>query len=144
MNDLCIDLKRVAIDKEALIASTMAQISIECSGMLTLGDLLSKLPLPVVQYFVLSSDGEITNNFERDMVAATMVAMTVEGLPINEETIESAHKSLYMLMLLESMYRKGLIMVQKQNWSLGEDATNLPVASISDRGMDVLKRRKSN
>lgn len=92
------------------------------SGYMRVGDFLKGLSDNDLQNLMEISDNDESEQFCELLLIAEMLA-TGEGLNSSEDEQEFANRMNHFCMLLaiESLYRKGLVKLYRENMSFGED-----------------------
>lgn len=135
-----IDTDAICNDSGYIVASALAK-EVKRIGIATTGTLLAALPDSIIQYFALMLDHDPhSESFQTDAALATMVCLTAEGIEISDDVISTQVNSFYSFMIVESLARKGMVDVDRNNWSLGEDAKHLTVAEITEKGRQFVKK----
>ena len=66
--------------------------------------------------------------FDQDLILLTCIFLSGEGQPVTEDAVEFAYSSLIGLITLEYLYRRDMIIVERENWSVSEDYENKTIA----------------
>lgn len=126
-----------------IIASCLARKVLDGMSFASTGDMIGQLPSSIIEYFLSRVDtAEPMDAFNEDILLSTLVCMVTEGIDIVEDELEVRFNSFRTFLIMEALYRKGLIEIQRQNWSLGDDAADLAVAKISDKGKSIVEAFK--
>ena len=78
-----------------------------------------------------------------ELFLMTLMLSVAEGLDIdgdNDVELQQRFNSLISLIALESLHRRGLVEVQRENMSLGQDSGDLPIAKPTDAGRVLFKK----
>ena len=65
---------------------------------------------------------------DQDLILLTCIFLSGEGQPVTEDAVEFAYSSLIGLITLEYLYRRDMIIVERENWSVSEDYENKTIA----------------
>ena len=124
-----INYAKVVSEKDLLAVTRLLAATLINTPYTTIGDFLRDLSDNDLEQLVEVIDGgEEHNNFEDLMLIAGMLSCG-EGLPCG--TVEDYQRCMNMLMtyvVCESLYRKGLIKIHRENMSFGDDMANACVA----------------
>ena len=130
----------ICAEPQFIIASALAR-EVKRVGIINTGNLLATLPTSIVSYFSMMIDHNIDDeDFNLDLMLATTVCLTAEGLDINDAEFGEQLRSFKMFMILQSLSRKGLAKVDANNQSLGKDAKHLMVAEITEKGRQLIQK----
>ena len=66
--------------------------------------------------------------FDQDLILLTCIFLSGEGQPVTEDAVEFAYSSLIGLIILEYLYRRDMIIIERENWSVSEDYENKTIA----------------
>ena len=116
--------------------------------------------ISVGTFFKTLSDGDLdflTSAYDRmtvqeddETITETLLLSCLlavgEGLEIVEDVnvMMDRHATLAALVAAESLYRKGLVNLKRENMSLGTDSTNLDLISITEQGRDFVNYIRKN
>lgn len=128
-----INYAKVAGEKDLLAVTRLLASSLTNNPYITVGDFLKDLSdNDLAQLVEVIDDGEEHSNFEDLMLIAGMLSCG-EGLPCG--TVEDYQRCMNMLMtyiVCESLFRKGLIKIHRNNMSFGDDMASACVAERLD------------
>lgn len=65
---------------------------------------------------------------DQDLILLTCIFLSGEGQPVTEDAVAFAYNSLIGLIILEYLYRRDMIIVERENWSVSEDYENKTIA----------------
>ena len=65
---------------------------------------------------------------DQDLILLTCIFLSGEGQPVTEDAVEFAYSSLIGLIILEYLYRRDMIIIERENWSVSEDYENKTIA----------------
>lgn len=65
---------------------------------------------------------------DQDLILLTCIFLSGEGQPVTEDAVEFAYNSLIGLIILEYLYRRDMIIIERENWSVSEDYENKTIA----------------
>lgn len=128
-----LNYSKIASEKGLLSMTRLLASDLSTNPYLTIGDFLKNLSDGDVEQLVKIIDvGEEHKNFE-DLLLISGMLSAAEGNAA--ETLEDYHKYMSMMMtfvVCESLFRKGLIKLHRENMSFGEDMLNKLVAEKLD------------
>ena len=103
---------------------------IKMNPYISTGDYLMSLPNSILDELLVVADDEEHDNFSELPLMSEILARA-EGLDAAQDEEDSLKrlKMFIALIAVEGLGRKGLIKVHRENYSLGEDMGNKPVAS---------------
>ena len=104
---------------------------------MTVGDFIGDLSDTDLDFLVKGIDLENGDKYYADYILICMMLASAEGVatPDDDEEFSQFVDRLIMLLAIESLGRKGLIKVYRENMSFGEDAGDKIVCEKID-GMD--------
>lgn len=138
-----LDINAIAKKDSMIIASCLARKVLDGMHVATTGDLIGQLPDSIVDYFLISVDrAKPMDTFNEDILLCSLICLMTEGIDIDENQLEEPFNAFRTFMIMEGLFRKGLIEIKRQNWSIGSDATNLEVAKITDMGRSIVQSFK--
>lgn len=124
---------KIATEKGLLSMTRLLASDLSVNPYTTIGDFLKNLSDGDLEQLVkIIDDGEKHKNFEDLMLISAMLS-AAEGNPA--ETIDDYHKCMNMMItfiVCESLYRKGLIKLHRENMSFCDDMANKLVAEKLD------------
>lgn len=124
---------KIATEKGLLSMTRLLASDLSTNPYLTIGDFLKNLSDGDVEQLVkIIDDGEKHKNFEDLMLISGMLS-AAEGQPA--ETVDDYHKCMNMMMtfaVCESLYRKGMIKLHRENMSFGDDMQHAMIAEKLD------------
>ena len=128
-----INYSRVVTEKTLLSVTRMLAADWTKNPYITVGDFLKHLSDGDLEHLIdIIDEGEEHTNFEDLMLISAMLSEG-EGLPC--KTIDDYQRCTNMFMVLisiESLYRKGLIKIHRENMSFGEDMADKCIAEKLD------------
>lgn len=128
-----INYTRVAKEKSLLSITRMLATDLANNPYITVGDFLKHLSDGDLEHLIdIIDEGEEHKNFEDLMLISAMLSEG-EGLPC--KTIDDYQRCTNMFLVLisiESLYRKGLIKIHRENMSFGEDMADKCIAEKLD------------
>lgn len=128
-----INYSRVVTEKTLLSVTRMLAADLTKNPYITVGDFLKHLSDGDLEHLIdIIDEGEEHTNFEDLMLISAMLSEG-EGLPC--KTIDDYQRCTNMFMVLisiESLYRKGLIKIHRENMSFGEDMADKCIAEKLD------------
>jgi hypothetical protein len=136
-----LDIAAIAKKDSMIIASCLARRVVNGMHVATTGDLIEQLPDAIVDYFLATVDNaKPMDAFNEDILLSALICLATEGIDIDENNLEDPFNAFHTFMIMEGLFRKGLIEIKRQNWSIGNDATQLEVAKISDLGRSIVSK----
>lgn len=128
-----INYSKVAGERDLLAITRLLASTLSINPYITIGDFLRDISDHDLQKLIeVIDDGDEHKNFEDLMLIAGMLSAG-EGIPC--ATVDDYHKCMNMFMtftVCESLYRKGLIKIHRENMSFGDDMANACVAERID------------
>ena len=128
-----INYTRVATEKSLLSITRMLATDLSNNPYITVGDFLKHLSDGDLEHLIdIIDEGEEHTNFEDVMLISAMLSEG-EGLPC--KTIDDYQRCTNMFLVLisiESLYRKGLVKIHRENMSFGEDMADKCIAEKLD------------
>lgn len=128
-----LNYSKIVSEKGLLSMTRLLASDLSVNPYLTIGDFLKNLSDGDVEQLIkIIDDGEKHKNFEDLMLISGMLS-AAEGQAA--ETIEDYQKCTNMLMtfvVCESLFRKGLIKLHRENMSFGDDMQHKLVAEKLD------------
>lgn len=128
-----INYARVANEKGLLSITRLLATSMTINPYMSVGDFLKNMSDHDLQTLIdIMDHGEDHDNFEDIMLLSGMLS-AAEGIPC--KTIDDYHKCMNMFMTflaVESLYRKNLIKIFRENMSFGDDMAHANVAQKLD------------
>lgn len=128
-----INYVRVASEKSLLSITRLLATSMTINPYMSVGDFLKNMSDHDLQTLLDIIDvGEEHQNFEDLMLLSGMLS-AAEGIPC--KSIDDYHKCMNMFMTflaVESLYRKKMIKIFRENMSFGDDMMNAKVAEKLD------------
>lgn len=120
-----------------ILALTLKQ----SNGYLTIGELLKKIPDEFLKLVsdIESADEERRNKIYMELMEVMLVLNHAEGGTIKESDIAQLINSTLVLVVMESLSRRGFVDMQYQNASL-TDRLDAPLAAVTQTGVDFVKR----
>lgn len=132
-DNFVINYARVAVEKDLLSVTRLLATDMSNNPYITIGDFLKNISDNDLQNLIdIMDEGEEHKNFEDLMLISGMLSAG-EGLPC--KTVDDYHKCMNMFMTflaVESLYRKGMIKVFRENMSFGEDMAHANIAQKLD------------
>lgn len=119
----------------AVVRLTALQLS-QAPSYTRPGEWLENLTGADLEYLMMildQMDDTRDNPYTEAMILLSMILAQAEG--VDTESEGTAHKHVNVLaqfLVLESMFRKGLIDINRTNMSFGEDAKDLPIAAAKE------------
>lgn len=128
-----INYAKVVLEKDLLAVTRLLAATLINVPYITIGDFLKDLSTSDLdQLLEVIDGGEEHDNFEDLMLIAGMLSCG-EGLPCG--TVEDYQRCMNMMMtyiVCESLFRKGLIKIHRENMSFGDDMSSACVAEKLD------------
>lgn len=142
--DYTVDLSRVAESTSTSPTCRMLALYIMSKGgMASPGECLRQLPDEFVQKITLLSenkfDDKTRDQLSEDLLLTSLLINHAEGGTLNFEESIRVVDSLYALIIVESLARKGLVDLDYKNISL-TDNLNKEIARISEKGTEYAKK----
>lgn len=117
-----VNFKHVANEKSLLATTRLLAVDLAKNPYMTIGDFLKNLSQGDLEEFVKIIDtGEHHPHFE-DLMLISMMLAAAEGTDGN--TLDAACENLNAFntfIVCESLFRKGLVKIHRENMSFGED-----------------------
>jgi hypothetical protein len=132
-NEFLISFKNVCEDKTMLPTTRLLAVDIIKNGYINVGDFFKNMPESDLQSYLHMVDEIHNENVDAGaevLLLSEMLAIG-EGLEIgfnpNEpKTMQARLSQLIMFLSCESLARKGLVKLYRENMSFGEDIDNKP------------------
>lgn len=128
-----LNYSKIATEKGLLSMTRLLASDLSVNPYLTIGDFLKDLSDGDIEQLVKIIDvGEKHKNFEDLMLISGMLS-AAEGHAA--ESVDDYHKCMSMMMtfvVCESLYRKGMIKLHRENMSFGDDMQHKLIAEKLD------------
>ena len=142
-NDYALNLDTLIDSTSCSSSARILALSLKLSnGYLTVGDLLKKIPdefLNRMMVITEISDKDVIEKIQGEILEIALVFNHAEGGSINESDVDALANSTSVLLVMESLSRKGLVKLEYQNASL-TDRLDAPLAEITELGKDLVKK----
>lgn len=132
-NSFKVQYNRIISDDAFLSSTRLLAMDIKTRGYILVSEYLQNLPDIDLKTLIHVSERPDDNDFGELLLIAEMLA-TAEGLDssIDEETIYNRTKMLVAFLAVESLFRKGIIRIFRENMSFGEEYMDRKVAERID------------
>ena len=140
---LGLNLKMVQDSPQTWSINKSLAFKLSLQPTMPVGDFFKGLSDADLRFLVMDCD-QVGTDDEAEMelmLLATMLS-SAEGLVINDDSEELIDRCnvLVTLIVSESLRRKGLVNLKYENLSLGEDARDLVIASMTEEGNEFAKQ----
>ena len=132
-------LDRVIGDRSMMPATRLLAVDIKQCPYMSVGDFFKNLPDDQLRDLLDVSENEDDPRFSELILIAEMLAQAegVDGQEQHTDVTDLVHQRVSQLVIfitLESLYRKKLIKLRRENMSFGEDMADKPIAGRIDDG----------
>ena len=129
-----------------IIAPDMAML-IKMNGLMTVGSLLKSIEdeklTSMVEFIEATYEEDIGNDTcHEELMLVSLMMIQAEGgqLPLDPDIAIQAVSQTLLFIMMESLYRKGLIELHHENMSYDEAVSNRRIARATPKGLDFVKR----
>jgi hypothetical protein len=132
-NEFLISFKNVSEDNTMLPTTRLLAVDITKNGYINVGDFFKNMPDADLESYLHMSEEIHNENVDAGaevLLLSEMLAIG-EGLengfdPNETKTMQARMSQLIMFLACESLARKGLVKLYRENMSFGEDVSNKP------------------
>lgn len=128
MNEYVLNLDNI---QEADIPDVVKKAAkqLQTNTYLSVGTFLGEITDDEIELLFDLCENSLNDQYlDQDLILLTCIFLSGEGQPVTEDAVEFAYSSLIGLITLEYLYRRDMIIVERENWSVSEDYENKTIA----------------
>ena len=128
MNEYTLNLDNI---QEADIPDVVKKAAkqLQTNTYLSVGTFLGEITDDEIELLFDLCENSLNDQYlDQDLILLTCIFLSGEGQPVTEDAVEFAYSSLIGLITLEYLYRRDMIIVERENWSVSEDYENKTIA----------------